>query len=89
MILKRSWPRSPDEGEGVGGRSGVGVGGVEAGGGGDGEGEGVVVSIVKVTELLLSDPLRLLLPAESVKAPRATVMTPSEVLSVFGVKVAV
>ena len=48
-----------------------------------------VVSIVRVSELLESAPSSLVLPAESVNAPEATEITPSEVLSVSGVKFAV
>ena len=48
-----------------------------------------VVSTVKVTELLASDPSRLLLPAESENLDEATEITPFVVLSVVGVKVAV
>ena len=55
---------------------------------GEGEGEGVVVSTVKVTELLESEPSRLLLPAASENLELATEMTPSVVLSGLGVKVA-
>ena len=49
----------------------------------------VAVSIERVSELLLSLPSRLVLPAESEKTPDATAITPSVVLFVFGVKVAV
>ena len=84
-------------GEGVGEGEGVGDGEGEGEGSGDGEGEGVgegegdglVVSTVKVTELLASDPSRLLLPAESENFELATEITPLVVLSAVGVKVAV
>ena len=49
----------------------------------------MVVSIVSVSELLESEPSVLELPDESEKAPDATEITPSAVLSVLGVKVAV
>ena len=69
------------------------VGGVVSGGaGGVGEGDGVgvvVVSTVKVTELLASEPSRLLLPAASENFELATEITPSVVLLTVGVKVAV
>ena len=48
----------------------------------------VVVSTVRVTELLASAPSRLLLPAASENLELATEMTPSVVLSAVGVKVA-
>ena len=80
------------EGLGVGDGSGDGVGV----GDGDGEGEGlgdgvgvVVVSTVKVTELLASAPSRLLLPAASENFELATEITPSALLLSVGVKVAV
>ena len=94
--MKRSGSRSSGEAEveGVGEEDGDGVG--EGLGVGDGEGEGlgdgvgvVVVSTVKVTELLASAPSRLLLPAESENFELATVITPSVVLLSVGVKVAV
>ena len=44
---------------------------------------------MKVTELLASEPSRLLLPAASENFELATEITPSVVLSVVGVKVAV
>ena len=44
---------------------------------------------MKVTELLASEPSRLLLPAESENFELATEITPSVVLSAVGVKVAV
>ena len=44
---------------------------------------------MKVTELLASEPSRLLLPAASENFELATEMTPSLVLSDVGVKVAV
>ena len=71
---------------------GDGVGAGEGLGEGDGEGEGegeVVVSTVKVTELLASEPSRLLLPAESENFELATEITPSVVLLSVGVKVEV
>jgi len=49
----------------------------------------VVVSTVKVTELLASAPSRLLLPAASENFELATEITPSVVLLSVGVKVAV
>ena len=79
-------------GVGVGVGDGVGAGAGEGLGEGDGEGEGegeVVVSTVKVTELLASEPSRLLLPAASENFELATEITPSVVLSDVGVKVAV
>ena len=48
-----------------------------------------VVSTVKVTELLASAPSLLVLPEESENLDEATEITPSVVLSVVGVKVAV
>ena len=80
-----------DVGVGVGDGAGVGVGLGEGDGDGEGEGdgEGVVVSTVKVTELLASAPSLLVLPEESENLEEATEITPSVVLSVVGVKVAV
>ena len=85
-----------EDGDGGGEGLGVGDGEGEGLGVGDGEGEGlgvgvgvVVVSIVKVTELLASDPSRLLLPAASENFELATEITPSVVLLSVGVKVAV
>ena len=49
---------------------------------------GVMVSTERVTELLLSLPSALLLPAESENVELATEMTPSVVLSAVGVNVA-
>ena len=49
---------------------------------------GLTVSTESVSELLESDPSRLLLPAESENFELATEITPSVVLSVLGVKVA-
>ena len=49
---------------------------------------GLMVSTVKVTELLASEPSLLALLAASVKAALPTEMTPSAVLLVDGVKVA-
>ena len=73
-------------GVGVGDGAGEGLGE----GDGDGEGEGeVVVSTVKVTELLASAPSLLVLPEESENLEEATEITPLVVLSVVGVKVAV
>ena len=57
-------------------------------GDGPGDGEGVVVSTVKVRELLASDPSAFVLPAESENLAEATEMTPLVVLSVVGVNVA-
>ena len=48
-----------------------------------------VVSTVKVTELLASEPSRLLLPAASENFELATEITPSVVLLSVGVKMAV
>ena len=80
-----------DVGVGVGDGAGVGVGLGEGDGDGEGEGdgEGVVVSTVKVTELLASAPSLLVLPEESENLDEATEITPLVVLSVVGVKVAV
>ena len=50
---------------------------------------GRTVSTVKVTELLASEPSLLVLPEESENLEEATEITPSVVLSVVGVKVAV
>ena len=50
---------------------------------------GRTVSTVKVTELLASAPSLLVLPEESENLEEATEITPSVVLSVVGVKVAV
>ena len=50
---------------------------------------GLTVSTVKVTELLASAPSLLVLPEESENLDEATEITPSVVLSVVGVKVAV
>ena len=50
---------------------------------------GRTVSTVKVTELLASAPSLLVLPAESENFELATEITPSVLLSVVGVKVAV
>ena len=50
---------------------------------------GRTVSTVKVTELLASAPSLLVLPAESENLEEATEITPSVVLLVVGVKVAV
>ena len=49
----------------------------------------MVVLTVKVTELLVSEPSRLLLPAASENFELATEITPSVVLLAVGVKVAV
>ena len=68
---------------------GVGVGVGEGLGEGEGEGVGVVVLTVKVTELLESEPSRLLLPEASENFELATEITPSAVLLSVGVKVAV
>ena len=86
-------------GEGVGAGDGLGVlagaGEGEGAGGGAGEGKragaggGLVVSTLKVTELLASVPSRLLLPASSENFELATEITPSVVLLSVGVKVAV
>ena len=72
-------------GEGSGDGEGEGLGD----GVGEGEADGVVVSTVKVTELLASEPSRLLLPAASENFELATEITPSLVLLSVGVKVAV
>ena len=78
------------DGVGVGLGEGDGDGDGDGDGEGDGEGEGVVVvSTVKVTELLASAPSRLLLPAASENLELATEITPSVVLLSVGVKVAV
>ena len=83
------------EGEGEVPGSGVVVGdglGVLAGAGEGkraGAGGGLVVSTLKVTELLASVPSRLLLPAASENFELATEITPSVVLLSVGVKVAV
>ena len=77
------------EGFGDGEGEGEGSGDGEGEGVGEGEGDGLVVSTVKVTELLASDPSRLLLPAESENFELATEITPSVVLLSVGVKVAV
>ena len=53
-----------------------------------GEGAGGLVSTVKETELLASEPSVLALPAVSVKVPLATEITPLAVLLLLGVKVA-
>ena len=49
---------------------------------------GLRVSMVRVSELLASEPSVLELPDESEKAPDATEITPSVVLPAVGVKVA-
>ena len=49
---------------------------------------GLTVSIVRVSELLESEPSVLVLPEESEKTLDATEITPSAVLLVSGVKVA-
>ena len=49
---------------------------------------GLTVSTVRVSELLESSPSVLVLPEESEKAPEATEMPASVVLSAVGVKVA-
>ena len=82
------------DGAGVGVGEGVGVGDLGDGlglglGDGVGEGDGLVESTLKVTELLASEPSRLLLPAASENFELATEITPSEVLLSVGVKVAV
>ena len=84
------------EGDGEGKVDGAGEGECEGLGDGDGVGEGegegegaVVVSTLKVTELLASEPSRLLLPAASENFELATEITPSVVLFSVGVKVAV
>ena len=97
VTSKRSGSRPSGEGDGEG--LGVGEGAGEGDGDGEGlgdgvgegagEGDGLVVSTEKVTELLLSDPSRLLLPAESENLELATEITPSVVLLSVGVKVAV
>ena len=95
MASKRSGSRPSGEGDGEGLGVGEGAGEGEGEGLGDGDGEGagegdgLVVSTEKVTELLLSDPSRLLLLAESENLELATEITPSVVLLSVGVKVAV
>ena len=49
---------------------------------------GLMVSTLKVTELLASEPSLLVLPAASEKVPSAMEMTPLAVLLLVGVKVA-
>ena len=49
---------------------------------------GRMVSTLKVTELLASEPSLFALPAASEKVPSATEMTPLAVLLLVGVKVA-
>ena len=49
---------------------------------------GLLVSTVRVTVLLLSEPSLLVSPVELEKTPDATEITPSEVLLAVGVKVA-
>ena len=49
---------------------------------------GLTVSMLRVSELLASEPSALELPAESEKTPEATEITPSVVLLLVGVKVA-
>ena len=49
---------------------------------------GLTVSTERVTELLLSEPSLLVLPAESENLEEATEITPFVVLSAVGVKVA-
>ena len=77
------------DGVGLGEGDGDGDGDGDGEGEGEGEGEGAVVSTVKVTELLASEPSRLLLPAASENFELATEITPSVVLLSVGVKVAV
>ena len=78
------------DGAGEGECEGLGDGDGDGVGEGEGEGEGaVVVSTLKVTELLASEPSRLLLPAASENFELATEITPSVVLFSVGVKVAV
>ena len=50
---------------------------------------GLTVSTLRVKTLLLSDPSAFSLPAESENFDEATLITPSVVLSVVGVNVAV
>ena len=73
-------------GEGVGAGEGLGEGDGEGegAGAGAGAGEGVLVSTVKVTELLASAPSRLLLPAASENFELETEITPSVVLLSVG-----
>ena len=73
-------------GFGLGAGAGVGVG--LGAGAGLGEGAGGLVSTVKETELLASEPSVLALPAVSVKVPLGTEITPLAVLLLLGVKVA-
>ena len=68
---------------------GEGDGAGEGAGEGEGEGDEVVVSMLKVTELLASEPSLLVLPEESENFELATEITPSVVLLSVGVKVAV
>ena len=49
---------------------------------------GLTVSMVRVRELLESEPSALVLPDELEKTPEATEITPSVVLLLVGVKVA-
>ena len=49
---------------------------------------GLTVSMVRVTELLSSEPSALVAPLELEKTPDPTEMTPSVVLSAVGVNVA-
>ena len=76
------------EGSGVEEGEEVGVGEGEGVGVGEGAGDETLVSTERVTELLLSEPSALVLPARSVNWELATEMTPSVVLLVEGVKVA-
>ena len=49
---------------------------------------GLTVSMLRVSELLESEPSALVLPDESEKTPEATEITPSVVLLLVGVKMA-
>ena len=76
-------------GDGLGVLAGAGEGEGERVGDGDGEGAGGLVSTLKVKVLFSSAPSVLAFPASSVKVPLATEITPSVVLFLLGVKVAV
>ena len=88
-VIKKELSSFSNRELGVISTAGDGAGAGDVDGDGDGDEDEVVVSMLKVTELLASDPSRLLLPAASENFKLATEITPSVVLLSVGVKVAV
>ena len=82
-------PSQSLSGEGSGDGEGTGDGEGSGDGEGAGEGDEVVLSMLTVRELYALEPSLLVLPAASENFELATEITPSVVLFVVGVKVAV